>query len=490
MGRERAWPFRIIVSTCLVVLLGFASIGEARSLTRALVEGFTFASVPGSPFNSGPVAQAFAPSLGSAIAQAVTQQVPLASVSPTFSYRYNETLRLYEPSSTVSGPLFSERALTLGGGRLNFGIAYSYIDFDDLNGNSLSSLRGASFLTAIIPDRAIPIPSFPGLLPGETAFIAPIEFVDLRTRLKLQAHIITPVLRYGISDMWDVSLTVPVIRTELEVTNDAVFRLETDPQQAGLGFTRQNGQISRPLGFVNAAGNPVAPEMQQLIQSTNPQSGFRLGKESESAAGIGDISLRTKYQVWQTEQGGVALGLNLLLPTGDEDDFLGTGDLHVTPQLYASQVLWNRFEPHVNVGLDFNADDVDRSSFVYAAGATFQVLDRLALLVDFIGRKEFGRLSIDQGLDDPTSGGVALVDDRDPATCTMSTPCFPDVARGPQPFFPGAQDIKTNFFADVSFGIRYILGESGSVFFGAIIPLNDDGFRSDFVPSGGIEYTF
>ena len=191
MAKEQGWQFGIIVSTCLVVLLGFTSIGEARSLTRALVEGFTFDSVPGRPFLSGSVAQAFAPSLGSAIAQAVTQQVPLASVSPTFSYRYNETLRLYEPSSTVSGPLFSERALTLGGGRLNFGIAYSYIGFDDLNGNSLSSLRGSSFLTSISPGRGIPIPSFPGLMPGETAFIAPIEFVELQTRLKLQAHIIT-----------------------------------------------------------------------------------------------------------------------------------------------------------------------------------------------------------------------------------------------------------------------------------------------------------
>ena len=206
-------------------------------------------------------------------------------------------------------------------------------------------------------------------------------------------------------------------------------------------------------------------------------------------AGIGDITLRTKYQVWQTEQGGLALGLNLLVPTGDEDDFLGTGDLHVTPQLYASEVLWNRFEPHVNLGLDFNADDVDRSSFVYAAGATLQVIDNVALLVDFIGRKEFGRLTIDQGLR-PESAGVALADGRDPATCTADTPCFTDIERGPQPFFPGAREIGTNFFADVSFGVRYIFGESGSLFFGAIIPLNDDGFRSDFVPSGGIEMTF
>ena len=284
MRREQhwhVWQIWIMTGSCLLMLLGFATVSESRSMTRALVEGFTFNSVAGIPFESGLVAQAFAPSLGSAVAQAVTQQVPLASVSPTFSYRYNETLRLYEPTSTVSGPLFSERALTLGGGRLNFGIAYSYIDFDSLNGNSLDNLRGSSFLTFIDGRRAQPLP-LENPQPGEMAFIAPIEFAELRTRLQLQAHIVTTALRFGISDVWDVSLTVPIIHTKLKVTNDAVFRLETNPEQAGLGISTQSG----PLGIINTRGESVARGTEQLIPSTRTPSRVRLGKESESAAGI------------------------------------------------------------------------------------------------------------------------------------------------------------------------------------------------------------
>jgi hypothetical protein len=80
--------------------------------------------------------------------------------------------------------------------------------------------------------------------------------------------------------------------------------------------------------------------------------------------------LRTKYHFWRSEAGGGALGLNLQLPTGEVRDFHGTEETHLSTFIYLSQVLGERVEPHLNVGLDFNIDDVDRSSVVYAVGAT------------------------------------------------------------------------------------------------------------------------
>jgi hypothetical protein len=49
---------------------------------------------------------------------------------------------------------------------------------------------------------------------------------------------------------------------------------------------------------------------------------------------------------------------------------------------------------------------------------------------------------------------------------------------------------QRNDIVNFAFGIRYGIGEAGSVYFGGVIPLNDDGFRSDFIPTGGVEYTF
>jgi hypothetical protein len=204
-----------------------------------------------------------------------------------------------------------------------------------------------------------------------------------------------------------------------------------------------------------------------------------------SATGIGDISLRAKYHAWQTEDGGASLGLNLLLPTGNEKNFHGSNETHVSPFLFVSHVFAERFEPHLNMGLDFNADDVDRSSFLYAVGATLLVWEGFGLMVDFIGRSEFGKLPVRI----PQAGllqGLSL--DKDVDTCTTEQRCA--AVNLPTSFsaFPGS--IKRNDIVDFSFGFRYVIGAAGSIFFGGLIPLNGDGFRSDFIPSGGIEYTF
>jgi hypothetical protein len=212
-----------------------------------------------------------------------------------------------------------------------------------------------------------------------------------------------------------------------------------------------------------------------------------LAKAAGSATGVGDITLRSKYHFWDSGAGGAALGLNLQLPSGEVRDFHGTGETHLSTFLYLSHVVRERFEPHLDLGVDFNADDVERSSFLYAVGASILVWRQLAFLVDFIGRDEFARFPLRV----PPQGiltGLNLNKAAD--TCTSEQPCFLSFAHG-LPTFPGIPiKIKRNDIADFSFGFRYALGTSGSVFFGGIIPLNDDGLRADFIPSGGIEYTF
>jgi hypothetical protein len=178
-----------------------------------------------------------------------------------------------------------------------------------------------------------------------------------------------------------------------------------------------------------------------------------------------------------------AFGLSLLLPSGDEDDLQGTGETHVTPALIVSQVMYDRLEPHVNLGIDFNADDVDRSSFAYVAGVTLQVWQPLVLMVDVIGRTEFNGLQVDETK--LAANGVLL--NKPVAQCTPEAPCSGQattVSIFPENF------TQRNDIVNFAFGLRYTLGESGSIYFGGVVPLNDDGFRSDFIPSGGVEYTF
>lgn len=402
--------------------------------------------------------------------------------------RFRRQLRLarisftLERSTGVPGPLFSERALSLGAGRFNFGVGYSFIDFSELNGTNLDSVTSPALLNEV-RTRTEAVQRDDGL------FLAPALFSTIRTRIALNAHLTVPALRYGITDKWDVSLAIPIVNTFLKVRNDIVPLVDVDPDVARFLFRRDEQGNVVPIGYVDAQGQLISSVFQlPLVKSR--RSPRLLAKAAGGATGVGDISLRTKYNFWQSEAGGAALGLSLQLPSGDERDLHGTGETHLATFLYLSQILWERFEPHLNVGVDFNVDDVDRSSFLYAVGASVLAWRQLGLLVDFIGRSEFGRFPVRVPQEGVFLG--SFLNGR-PEQCTKEQPCFPDRSQGDQglrsfPFLPAR--IKRNDSADFSFGLRYVLGTSGSIFFGGLIPLNDDGFRADFIPSGGIEYTF
>ena len=104
----------------------------------------------------------------------------------------------------------------------------------------------------------------------------------------------------------------------------------------------------------------------------------------DSKTGVGDLQLRTKYHLLSRNGFNLASGLNLRLPTGDEDDFQGLGDTTLTPFFSVAQE-YGRFDFHLAAGVEINADDTDRSRVRYAAGVTAGIIEPLAFLVDVIG---------------------------------------------------------------------------------------------------------
>lgn len=477
MGRHRHVAMFFLMLAAFA--LGGLSRTEARDLTDVLVSGFSF-SAAGQDTTAA--ATAVAPAFSAAVAQAVTQEFPLASVSPAFTYRYNPALSAFERTTGVPGPLFSERALTLGAGQLNFGIGYSFIDFSDLNGTDLDNIRSPALLNEIFFEEGIPLGR---LTTGEPVFLAPVAASVIRTRIDLNAHVFVPTVRYGLTDRWDVSLSIPIVDTFLRVRNDDVPVADLDFARAGFAFARLSPSTVANLGFADRNGNGLSLSQLPFVKSQRRVSS--LVRSAGSATGVGDISLRSKYHLWRTEAGGAAVGLNLQLPSGEVRDLHGSDETHLSTFVYLSQVFGERVEPHVNLGVDFNGNDVDRSSFLYAVGGTLLIGTKLGLSVDFLGRSEFGRFALRVPANGIYNGALL---NRPAETCTTAQPCFLDLSRFPVsfPFFP--VKIRRNDIADFSFGLRYALGTSGSVFFGGIIPLNDDGLRADFIPSGGVEYTF
>jgi hypothetical protein len=163
--------------------------------------------------------------------------------------------------------------------------------------------------------------------------------------------------------------------------------------------------------------------------------------------------LRTKYVVQRLDTVAVALGLGLHLPTGSTEDLQGAGDTRVEPLFIVSGVLGDRVEPLLNLGVDINADSVDRSVARWAAGASAEIVGPLTGAVVFLGRHELTE-----------------------QTTPIEVPFFFQVRR--------------NDVFDVSIGARYLVADLAVVGAAVQLPLNDDGLRAAAIPTLQLEYTF
>ena len=81
----------------------------------------------------------------------------------------------------------------------------------------------------------------------------------------------------------------------------------------------------------------------------------QLATGAATASGLGDVALRGKLRLHETPQGGVALGVDLRLPTGDHKAMLGAG---VTRTLVTG--IWSStvgpVSPHASGGFEYWSD--------------------------------------------------------------------------------------------------------------------------------------
>jgi hypothetical protein len=125
-------------------------------------------------------------------------------------------------------------------------------------------------------------------------------------------------------------------------------------------------------------------------------SGTQLASSSiteTSSSGVGDIAIFGKYRFVRTENGGVALAVELRLPTGDKNQLRG---LDVTRTL--TSLIWShggKVSPHANAGYELWSEGVAisalgdvyvRNQFKYAAGVEVEASPRATVVVDLVGR--------------------------------------------------------------------------------------------------------
>lgn len=291
-----------------------------------------------------------------ALANTVASTYPVASASSSVTYAYNPALDTLERQAGVSGPILGERAETIGKGQFDVAVSYSYVHLTTINGDDLGALVNRPRVNG--KTVIFPVARGGGLALKDGRFT---NFLPVRVvaDLDVQAHILAPSLTYGVTPDLDVNLTLPLLRTSLDVTAHTQAPDPRFPQ-----FTLQNGHVLQDVK-----------------------------EDSDDAVGVGDLLLRAKYVLARGSWVDVAAALGLSLPTGSSDDLQGTGTTRVQPTLVLSHVFADRVESLLNVGVDVNADDGSRSVGRWALGATAQVVDRFSATLVFFGRHGFAPLT-------------------------------------------------------------------------------------------------
>jgi hypothetical protein len=293
--------------------------------------------------------QNFGP-LNAAIASQLTS-LPIPSPASGLIYSFDKALGVYTRSARSFGPILAERADTIGKDKFAFGFSHQNFTFDSMDSLPLNR----------VPSVFVHIPN-----PANPTFAEDIitaeNFIDLRISQ------FTTFLTYGIHDRIDVSVAMPLISANLGVTSNATIRrigTGTDTSIHGFGGSADGSQGQ----FAN----------------------------SSSASGIGDMVARIKGNVLRGRSMGLALGVDVRVPTGDPYDFLGTGAPGVKP-FVALSFTAGSFSPHVNLGYQWNGQSVlagnvttgEKGSLpnqvLYAVGFDYGLTRRFTLAADVLGQ--------------------------------------------------------------------------------------------------------
>jgi hypothetical protein len=309
---------------------------------------------------------------------------PLGSSTGGFTYTFDTALGTFRRGSQSFGPAFAQRALTVGRRRLSTGFNYQRVSYDRFEGRPLDdgslkfylrhkdccSVGGPPgpplFGTVLTPDGSRETPFFEG------------DLIEAALSLDATTDTISIFANYGVNDRWDMGVAVPIVRVSLDAS--VLFTIE------------RLSTHSNPNIHTFEAGNPAATSM--------------VLTRSASATGLGDIVLRTKYRLLDAAGGGIAAAADFRLPTGNQEELLGTGG---QTRLYlVASAAQGRWAEHINLGYTISRGRLPDlgfqgaaavqvpEEFGYTGGIEFAASPRITLLGDVVGRtlRGAGRLSL------------------------------------------------------------------------------------------------
>jgi hypothetical protein len=231
------------------------------------------------------------------------------------------------PVSSTLGPIFTQRAETIGKGKFYLGFTHQNYHFTSLNGQSLNGLpvlySGGNQSHLLDKDGVTPLVTSP----------ATVNF-GMDIRIAQDVAFIT----YGVTNKLDVSVGLPMVHAAVSASayNGLIY--------SGTGFGATNGKCWCVATFSPGAFALTAPA---------------IGQSSMGKTGYGDTIVRVKNIILERPNAVLAAGVDLRFGTGDESNYLGTGTTSVKPFLALS--LYSKplargiiFAPHAQLGWQYS----------------------------------------------------------------------------------------------------------------------------------------
>lgn len=274
----------------------------------------------------GPSALSGALSANIAVALSV---IPIESPTSGEITKTDPTTGQQLPVNNTLGPVFTKRAETIGKGKFYFGVTHQDYHFTSFDGKTLN---GLSILYSGGQSSAITVNGVPTITSPAT-----VNF-GLDVRLSQDLAFLT----YGVTNHFDVSLGVPVVHSAVASTAYNGIIYSGNGGESG-SVVNSNGQCWCVGSFTPGANNLELPGV---------------GSSSLGKTGLGDVVLRFKDAVFDRHNAVLAVGADLRLPTGNAQNYLGTGTTSIKP--FAAFSLYTPvlphgivFAPHADVGWQY-----------------------------------------------------------------------------------------------------------------------------------------
>ncbi len=362
---------------------------------------------------------------------------PLSSTTPGVSFDFSggELVAVQEGA----GPVFADRATTIGKGRINIGFNATYLDLSRVRGVATDQMRFTFTHEDVNGD---------GILGGPSADGSTEEdIVDVTMGMNLIAEIFAFYGSWGITKNLDVGVAIPLINIHMYGTADATINSYTYAKY-GQAFHFFGGTVDSPV-----------------LETQVPYD--------QTATGIGDVVLRLKYCLLRGSSLDLGALADVRFPTGKEEDFLGSGKLDAVLALLLSKKI-GEFTPHLNLGYEIRKADFQSDRVVIRAGFDERVVRGLTFAADFLG-------TVDVNPNEAIKlypGSVTIVESGTTG----------QVQR--QVRLSNIPDASNDNLYNLSAGFKFAPSQEFLVLANILVPLNQAGLRASVAPTIGMSLNF